>query len=326
MALLAIALIIDWWIGDPDWLWRRVNHPVVWFGAVIDWFDRKLVACFRKTAAVRANSTSVWWGFALILTLFTFAMAVSAFVYGVFSTAWLLGTIFEVLIIVAFLAQKSLRDHVRRVADALHDDGLDDGRREVAMIVGRDVSQLDESGVSKAAIESLAENLSDGIVAPAFWYAIGGLPGIIFYKAVNTADSMIGHRSKRYEYFGKPAAILDDLMNWIPARLSLLLVMGATALTRGLKNAWLVWTVACNDAPKHRSPNAGWPEAGFAAALGLQLGGPRNYGDDVIDGVTLNAAGRDTTGPEDIGRALGLFRWICLLLLAIIGLFVIIPG
>ena len=317
MALLTLALIIDWWIGDPDWMLRRVKHPVVWFGAVIDWFDRKCDVHRDKSAFVRHNSAFVWWGFALVLALFVCAAFVFALVYGLKTLVWPLGAVVELIIVVIFLAQKSLRDHVRRVADALGDEGVEGGREAVAMIVGRDVSQLDETDVSKAAIESLAENFSDGVVAPAFWYAVGGLPWLIFYKAVNTADSMVGHRNERYEYFGKPAAKLDDLMNWIPARLSLLLVMFTTAIWKGLKQASVVWTVTRSDARKHRSPNAGWPEAAFAASLDLQLGGPRNYGDDVVNGVVLNAAGRREATIEDIDRALDLFRSVCFQLLVL---------
>jgi len=317
MALLALALIIDWWVGDPDWLWRRMKHPVAWFGAVIDWFDRKNITYFRKNASVGANSASVWWGFALILALFVCAVTVSTLIFGIKMLVWPLGVFIELIVVVIFLAQRSLRDHVGRVSAALRDDGIVGGRNAVAMIVGRDVSQLDESGVSKASIESLAENFSDGVVAPAFWYAVGGLPWLIFYKAVNTADSMIGHRNERYEHFGKAAAKLDDLMNWIPARLSFLLTLIATAIWKTFKQASVVWTVTRNDARKHRSPNAGWPEAAFAASLDLQLGGPRNYGDDIVEGAVLNATGRDEAAVEDIDKALDLFRSVCLQLLVL---------
>ncbi|MGI9355015.1 MAG: adenosylcobinamide-phosphate synthase CbiB [Rhizobiaceae bacterium] len=311
MALLALALIIDWWVGDPDWLWRRMKHPVVWFGAVIAWFDRNCDMYREKSAVGGRDSTLIWWGLALISALFTCAAAVSALIYGLKTLVWPLGIVLELIVIVVFVAQKSLRDHVRRVADALREDGVPGGRKALAMIVGRDVSQLDESGVSKAAIESLAENFSDGILAPAFWYAVGGLPWLIFYKAVNTADSMIGHRTERYEHFGKPAAKLDDLMNWIPARLSLLLVMLATATWYGVKRAFMVWTVTRNDARRHRSPNAGWPETAFASSLGLQLGGPRSYADHVVDGAVLNTAGRKNATAEDIDKALDLFGSVC---------------
>ena len=218
---------------------------------------------------------------------------------------------------VVFLAQKSLYDHVARVAAAFKTTGLAGAREAVSMIVGRDVKRLDESGVSKAAIESLAENFSDGVVAPVFWYVVAGLPGIIFFKAVNTADSMIGHRTERYEYFGKPAARLDDWMNWPAARLSTLLIMASAALARGGTAAKTVWSATLRDAPQHRSPNAGWPETGFAAALNLSLGGPRNYGADQVDGAHLYAEGREFAKPADIDKALSLFLRCCICLIAL---------
>ena len=179
---------------------------------------------------------------------------------------------------------------------------------------------MDESGISKAAIESVAENFSDGVVAPALWYALFGLPGILFYKAVNTADSMIGHRTIEHEFFGKGAAVLDDWMNWPAARLSSFIILIAVAIGRGGKLAKTVWQITLRDAPLHLSPNAGWPEAGFAAALGLSLGGSRSYGDQQIDAVTLNPEGRDIAAVADIERALRLFLRCCFCFLALSAL------
>lgn len=326
MALLAIALIIDWWVGDPDWLWRKVKHPVVWFGAIIDLFDKKSDIEDDENALKSRRRALIWRGSALILALLALASGFSAMIYAVKIMVPPLGGILEVLVVVVLLAQKSLADHVRRVATALRDGGIEEGRKAVGMIVGRDVSQLDESGIAKAATESLAENFSDGVVAPAFWYAVGGLPGIIFYKAVNTADSMIGHHAGHYEYFGKPAARLDDVLNWIPARLSFLLVMLATAIWKKVSRVPAVWTVTMKDARHHRSPNAGWPEAAFAASLDVQLGGPRRYGDDAVDGVVLNAAGRDQLTFGDIDRALDLFRGVCFQLLIIVMILWLVAG
>ncbi|MDD9909605.1 MAG: adenosylcobinamide-phosphate synthase CbiB [Ahrensia sp.] len=308
MAVLAIALILDWWIGDPDWLWRRIKHPVVWFGAVIDAFDKK-----------RSNATALLFGVLLLIALLLLCLIASVPVWFTVSLFGPLALLLEALVISVFLAQKSLRDHVSRVEVALREEGIEAGRRSVAMIVGRDVSRLDQSGVAKAAIESLAENFSDGVTAPAFWYAIAGLPGLFFFKAVNTADSMIGHRNERYERFGKAAARLDDVMNWIPARLSLLLVVAVVAIGNGPNSAIRVWHFARQDAPRHRSPNAGWPEAGFAGALDLRLGGPRAYGNETVSGVVLNEPGRSHASVHDITDALALFRWICLLLLVLVG-------
>jgi adenosylcobinamide-phosphate synthase len=219
---------------------------------------------------------------------------------------WLIGLVASTLI-----AQRSLYQHVARVRSAFTDGGLADARRAVSMIVGRDPDQLDEAGVCRAAIESCAENFSDGVVAPVFWLALLGLPGLIAYKAINTADSMIGHLSPRYQSFGWAAARLDDLVNLIPARLSGLLVAivapfvgGSTATA--LKVVW-------RDAAKHRSPNAGWPESATAGALGLALAGPRRYGERIVDDAFLNAEARQAATPNDIGRALNLLIAACLL-------------
>ena len=183
------------------------------------------------------------------------------------------------------------------------------------MIVGRDPEQLDEAGVSRAAIESCAENFSDGVVAPVFWLALLGLPGLIAYKAINTADSMIGHRSPRYESFGWAAARLDDLINLAPARLSGLLIAIVAPVANG--SIKVSFNVMQRDAAKHRSPNAGWPESAMAAALGLALAGPRRYGERVVDDPFLNAEARKDAKPDDIGRALDLLVAACLLQAAI---------
>jgi adenosylcobinamide-phosphate synthase len=219
----------------------------------------------------------------------------------------------------SLLSQKSLADHVKAVADALDDDGLPAGRKAVSMIVGRDPENLDEAGVSRAAIESLAENFSDGIVAPAFWLGVGGLAGGVAYKAANTADSMIGHRTPRHEAFGWAAARFDDLINLPASRLTALLIVLGAFFVEGasLKNAWsAVW----RDAKKHRSPNAGWPEAAMAGALGLALAGPRVYGGVLVDDVFMGAGRREATS-ADIRRALKLY-WAADFLL--IGLFALL--
>ena len=211
MGLLTLALLIDIFVGDPDWLWRRIPHPVVWFGKLIDWFDR-----LRRSGSVlnfagrlgisKSENIDIGLGLLLLATFALIAWGVGRLVGSLGSLGWGI----ELLIVVVLMAQKSLYDHVAKVSAAFRTQGLSSARKAVSMIVGRDVSKLDESGVCKAAIESLAENFSDGVIAPALWYAILGLPGLLFYKAVNTADSMIGHRNEQYEYFGKPAARLDD--------------------------------------------------------------------------------------------------------------------
>jgi adenosylcobinamide-phosphate synthase len=206
----------------------------------------------------------------------------------------------------ALIAQRSLDEHVTAVARGLEEGGLEAGRRAVGMIVGRDTAALDEAGVSRAAIESLAENYSDGVVAPLFWLLAGGLPGAGLYKAINTADSMIGHKSERYFAFGWAAARLDDLVNLPASRLSALLLVAAAAVTTGA-NAHGAAQAVRKDARRHRSPNAGWPEAAMAGALGFALAGPRSYGGTMIDDAWMGS-GRSDLGPTDIRRALRLVR------------------
>jgi adenosylcobinamide-phosphate synthase len=223
--------------------------------------------------------------------------------------AWVpLGWIVEALLASTLIAQNSLYRHVARVAAALDKDGLAGGRAAVAEIVGRDPNSLDEAGVARAAIESLAENFSDGVTAPLFWGAIAGLPGVLAYKAINTADSMIGHRTPRHEDFGWAAARLDDFVNILPARLAGLVIAAASALLRGqpvqaLRAMW-------RDAPKHRSFNAGWPEAAMAGALGLALNGPRVYDGELVNDPWMGDGRADATS-FDIRNALGLYVVAC---------------
>src|SRR5690606_37855623 len=220
----------------------------------------------------------------------------------------------EAILATTLLAQKELARAVRAVADAL-DRSLEGGRQQVAQIVGRDPETLDSAGVSRAAIESLAESTSDGVIAPLFWLVLGGLPGIVLYKAVNTADSMIGHKTDRHREFGWAAARFDDLVNWIPARLSALLVAGAAFWVKGAE-AEKAWTTALADASKHDSPNAGWPEAAFAGALGFALGGPRAYDGTIVD-LPVLGSGRSDLGPADIRKSLELYAMVLNLALGI---------
>lgn len=296
--MLALALILDAIFGEPDWLWQRMTHPAVLFGRLIDWLEGVL----NEGANRRAKGV----------------VAVAVLVFAVWLPAWLLSRgiflgVFEVLGAAILIAQRSLMDHVSAVADALR-VSLAEGRTAVARIVGRDPETLDQAGVARAAIESAAENFSDGVVAPVFWFLIGGLPGIAIYKAVNTADSMIGHRSKRFAEFGWAAARLDDLMNWIPARLAGMLI----CLLGGGRAAM---DVMLRDAGLHKSPNAGWPEAATAASLEIALAGPRVYGGVLTDDPYLNAEGRRATGPADIEAAVRLIwrAWWGVLAVAIVA-------
>ena len=297
--MLAAALILDALVGEPERLWSRLAHPVVLFGRLVAWLDRRL------NNGPERRRMGVLAVIALLLATLPLAFLLAALPFG-----WVL----EILGAAVLLAQRSLVEHVGAVAAAL-ERSLDEGRAAVARIVGRDPRSLDRAGVARAAIESAAENFSDGVVAPAFWFLLGGLPGIVLYKAVNTADSMIGHRDARYLEFGRAAARLDDLLNWIPARLAgLLICLAAPArLPAALRTMW-------RDARLHRSPNAGWPEAAMAASLGLALAGPRIYGGVITDDPYLNAgASRDAT-PADIRRAVALVwrAWGLLLALAVL--------
>ncbi|MEO1398232.1 MAG: adenosylcobinamide-phosphate synthase CbiB [Pseudomonadota bacterium] len=318
--LLFIAILIDRVLGDPDWLWRRVPHPVVGFGKIIDLVDGALGEDRSDTS--RAFAFGVGLVLALVAACLIVWMGV-VFVYGLFAP---LGWLVELVIVVTLLAQKSLHDHVKRVADALREGGVEAGRTAVSMIVGRNVSTLDESGVSKAAIESLAENYSDGVVAPVFWYALAGLPGLLIYKAVNTADSMVGHKNEKYLYFGRASAKLDDWLNWPAARLCAAMICVAIAMKTGSKRGWAIFHTVIAEAPLHRSPNAGWPEAAFAHGLGLTLGGPRSYGDTYVQAVAFNPAGRDKAGTADISSALALFNRTGLVLLFVVVLLMLVFG
>jgi adenosylcobinamide-phosphate synthase len=304
LVVVVAALAFDALIGDPDWLWRRLRHPVALIGSFIGWLDRRLNLETRSAARRKLA------GICVVILL----LALSAFFGFLIETALrqiALGDLLVGLIASTLIAQRSLYQHVARVRTAFAEGGLAEARRAVSMIVGRDPVQLDEAGVCRAAIESCAENFSDGVVAPVFWLALLGLPGLIAYKAINTADSMIGHLSPRYASFGWAAARLDDLVNLIPARLSGLLVAAVAPAAGGATATAL--KVMWRDAAKHRSPNAGWPESATAGALGLALAGPRRYGERVVDDVFLNAEARKDATPDDIGRALHLLIATCLL-------------
>jgi adenosylcobinamide-phosphate synthase len=302
--IVVAALAFDALIGDPDWLWRRLPHPVALIGSLIEFLDRMLNRETWPPSRRKAAGLGVVIFLVAVSGLIGF-LAEAALQHVVFGNI-ALGLIASVLV-----AQRSLYQHVAEVRSAFAEGGLADARAAVSMIVGRDPEQLDEAGVSRAAIESCAENFSDGVVAPVFWLALLGLPGLIAYKAINTADSMIGHRTARHECFGWAAARLDDLVNFIPARLSGLLLAVVAPIANGAIGTAL--TVMRRDAPTHRSPNAGWPESAMAGALGLALAGPRCYGEHIVDDPFLNADARQEATPDDIGRALDLYVAACLL-------------
>ena len=301
---LLIALGIDAWYGDPVALYRKVPHPVVVIGKVIAFADRH---CNRESDAPRRRRNA---GIALVVALVAAALAIGGLVQALL-LALPLGWLWLSVAMSALIAQRSLYGHVADVARAIEVSGLEGGRLAVSKIVGRDPHRLDRAGVSRAAIESLAENFSDAVVAPAFWALLLGLPGLIAYKAINTADSMIGHRSSRHRDFGWAAARLDDVVNWPAARLSaLLLALGALLLPGADAREALAVTV--RDARRHRSPNAGWPEAALAGALGFALNGPRAYHGTPTEEPWTNEAGRKVLDAPDIWHALRLYLRACL--------------
>ncbi len=292
------ALLVDAGLGEPAALWRRISHPVVLMGAAIGWMDQR----FNSDNA-RPKARSAAGGLTAALILGGGLLAGAAM--GVLGALFPYGGLLEVLIIAVLLSGRGLYDAVTAVKTALTGGDLPGGRDAVAHIVGRDPQYLDEPGVARAGIESLAENFSDGVVAPLMWYLLFGLPGLVACKAVNTADSMIGHRTPRHLAFGAATAHLDDVLNWVPARISGGLIALA-ALVRG--RDWLGAIAAMkSDARRHRSVNAGWPEAAMAGALGLALAGPRVYGGEVIDDALMNAGGRRNAGPDDVAAALDLY-------------------
>jgi adenosylcobinamide-phosphate synthase len=320
LLILFLALLADRYFGDPDWLWERIPHPVVFFGKAISFVDERFNKATNSDYERRRD------GFLAMLGLLVLAAVVGWLVHLALRTISPLGELIEALIVAVFLAQKSLGDHVSRVANALRDEGIIGARRAVSMIVGRDPEVLDDAGVSRAAIESLAENTSDGIIAPAFWYALLGLPGLLAYKMLNTADSMIGHLNDRHRDFGRFAAKLDDVANWIPARLTGLLISAAAWIVHGYDAALRSFNVMMRDARLHRSPNAGWPEAAMAGAIEVALAGPRVYGGVTANEPMLNGSGRRDAGAENIEDALNIFSvatatfTVVILVLFLVGL------
>jgi adenosylcobinamide-phosphate synthase len=316
VALALLAMLIELALGYPQPLLRVIGHPVTWIGKLISALDRLLNR--EADAQIRRRAAG-------IVAIFVITAITGSVAYLLQHVLLRLpfGLLALALLASALLAQRSLYRHVADVATALETRGVEAGRAAVAHIVGRDVAALDAAGVARAAIESLAENFSDAIVAPVFWMAIAGLPGATIYKAINTADSMIGHLNKRYAAFGWAAARLDDLINLPASRLAALLLIAAAAT--GEFEAGLAWRAVWRDASCHRSPNAGYPEAAMAGALRLALAGPRVYDGVEIDDAFMGS-GRRNADAEDIRRALMLFRRadaILIVLLALIALFIV---
>jgi adenosylcobinamide-phosphate synthase len=318
--ILLLALLIDRYVGDPDWLWGKITHPVGLFGKAIEIADKHLNDQNKSPYGKRRD------GFVAIAVLMTIAAIAGYAVHLGSSRLGAPGLIFEAVIASIFLAQKSLIDHVAAVANGLRQGGLEGGRKAVSMIVGRDPQTLDDGGVSRAAIESLAENSSDGVIAPAFWLLVAGLPGLFAYKMLNTADSMIGHMNDQYRDFGRASAKIDDAANWIPARLTGVMLVMAGGFMIGPAKALQSFGVMMRDARLHRSPNAGWPESAMAGLTGLALAGPRIYRGDVANEPMLNAAGRRDAGPEDIDRAISFTSALFWLATTAVATVVLVQG
>lgn len=302
--LLLGALLVDAVFGEMPALFRHVPHPVILLGHTIDFLDRKLNRPYRSEG-VRAMRGAI----AAILLILAAAWA-GQFIDSL-ARRLPLGWAIELLLVAVLLAQNSLFRHVAAVAKGLEHNGLAGGREAVGRIVGRDPMSLDEHGVARAAIESLAENLSDGVIAPVFWYVLFGLPGILAYKTANTLDSMIGHLTPAHRAFGRMAAKIDDILNWVPARLSGYLIAAASAFVPEGHPLESVRFMR-RDARKHASPNAGWPESAMAGALSLALLGPRRIDGETVPGPWLGD-GRARATAADIRRALQLFIIACIL-------------
>ncbi|MEM9967016.1 MAG: adenosylcobinamide-phosphate synthase CbiB [Pseudomonadota bacterium] len=294
-ALLSIALVIDALFGEPRWLWQRLPHLVVLMGRLID----------SLTRALNRNNAKKAKGCAFALGLVVLGIALGVLISR-------LGPAAEILLAAILLAHRSLIDHVKAVSDGLR-LSLAQGRRSVARIVSRDTRGMNRSDIARSAIESAAENLSDGVIAPAFWFLVAGLPGLIVYKLINTADSMVGYRNAQYAEYGWASARLDDLLNLIPARLTAALILTKAGL-------WPQLGEIRTDARQHTSPNAGWPEAAMARALNVALSGPRTYEGVERAFAWINQAGRKELSARDIDAALRHLWSAWILMLSITAL------
>ncbi|WP_425081488.1 adenosylcobinamide-phosphate synthase CbiB [Ruegeria arenilitoris] len=295
--MLVCAMCLDAALGEPNWLWSRVRHPAVVMGNIVGWLDKHL-----NHGAQRRMK-----GVAVVILL-----VVGALILG--RLLALLGPVAEIILCAILLAQKSLVSHVRDVGEGLR-VSLAEGRAKVAMIVSRDTRDMTEAQVARSAIESAAENLSDGVIAPAFWFLLAGLPGLLIYKAINTADSMIGYRTEKYRDFGWAAARLDDVLNLIPARLTCLMIVA-------LSGQWARGPDMVADARRHISPNAGWPEAAMARALNVALAGPRSYDGKVRDLAWVNSDAPREIGASEVFRACNMLWTVWGLALGLLSVWV----
>ena len=296
---LVIAMLLDAVFGEPRMLWDRLPHPAVLMGRLVAFLDRTLnTGQDRKSKGV------------LALSLLCFTAAVIGSLLSQF------GWVIEIIVAAILLAQKSLVDHVRAVATGLR-TSIEEGQFAVSMIVSRDTKDMNEAQVARSAIESAAENFSDGVIAPAFWFLVGGLPAMLVYKFVNTADSMIGYKTEKYLEFGWASARIDDLLNWIPARLSMLLIVVFAKRSVNFR-------AIISKAKRHKSPNAGWPEAAMARAINVALAGPRSYDGQLQQLPWVNERGRQTITADDVDAAVQILwrawnlAWIAIIVVSLI--------
>jgi adenosylcobinamide-phosphate synthase len=296
---LVIAMLLDAVFGEPRMLWDRLPHPAVLMGRLVAFLDRTFnTGQDRKSKGV------------LALSLLCFTAAVIGSLLSQF------GWVIEIIVAAILLAQKSLIDHVKAVATGLR-KSIEEGRIAVSMIVSRDTKDMNEAQVARSAIESAAENFSDGVIAPAFWFLVGGLPAMLVYKFVNTADSMIGYKTEQYLEFGWASARFDDLLNWIPARLSMLLIVVFAKRPVNFR-------AIISEAKRHKSPNAGWPEAAMARAINVALAGPRSYDGKLQQLPWVNETGRQTITADDIDAAVRILwrawnlAWIAIIVVSLI--------
>ena len=303
LIIIIFAILIDSAIGDPDWLWKWMGHPVALFAKFVLFFDKV------RGTALSSNANKIL-GIFVIATLTLASVFVGIILVNLLQNSWW-GILMSAVIASFFLAQKSLYNHVQEVKKALNNNDLELSRAKVSKIVGRDPKQLDESGVARATIESTAENLSDGIVAPVFWCILFGLPGLLAYKAINTADSTIGYKNDKFKNFGWATARLDDFVNFIPARLTALMIaLSAPFVNGSIKTAL---SIMINDAHQHNSPNAGWPEASMAGVLGITLAGPRTYSTHTEKGNWINKTGRNIVSSVDVQKSQVILVAVCAL-------------
>ena len=296
---LVFAMLLDAVFGEPRLLWDRLPHPAVLMGRLVAFLDRTLnTGQDRKSRGVLALSV-------LCFTAVVIGSLLSQF-----------GWVIEIIVAAILLAQKSLIDHVRAVAKGLR-KSIEEGRFAVSMIVSRDTKDMNEAQAARSAIESAAENFSDGVIAPAFWFLVGGLPAMLVYKFVNTADSMIGYKTEKYLEFGWASARFDDLLNWLPARLSMLLIVVFAKQPVNFR-------AIVSEAKRHKSPNAGWPEAAMARAINVALAGPRSYDGQLQQLPWVNETGRQTITADDVDAAVRILwrawnlAWIAIIALSLI--------